>query len=119
MGSHQRRAGGQNHFPRPAGHASLYSAQDMVGLLCCEHTLVAHVDVFIHWYPQVLLVRAAYNPFIPQPLFILWVALIQILDAALGLVEPHDVLTGLLLELVQVSLDGILFFWCVSPSALI
>jgi len=43
VGSHQSGAEGQNHFPRPAGYSSLDAAQDMVGLLCCEHALVAHV----------------------------------------------------------------------------
>ncbi|KAK4827897.1 hypothetical protein QYF61_022320 [Mycteria americana] len=42
--------------------------QDMVGLLGCERTLLAHAQLFIHQYPQVLLGRAALNPFIPQPL---------------------------------------------------
>jgi len=34
-------------------------------------------------------------------------------DFALGLVEPHEVHTGPLLQLVQVPLDGILSFRCV------
>jgi len=34
-------------------------------------------------------------------------------DLALGLVEPHEVHVGPLLQLVQVPLDGILSFWCV------
>ena len=38
----------------------------------------------------------------------------QVQGLALGLVEPHEVHTGPLLELVQVPLDGILSFWCVS-----
>jgi len=35
-------------------------------------------------------------------------------DLALSLVEPHEVHTGPFLELVQVPLDGIPSFWCVS-----
>jgi len=35
-------------------------------------------------------------------------------DLALGLVEPHEVHAGQLLELVQVPLDGIPSFWCVN-----
>jgi len=42
------------------------------------------------------------------------VAPTQVWDLALGIVEPHEVHTGPFLELVQVSLDGILSFWCVS-----
>ncbi|KAK4819021.1 hypothetical protein QYF61_024137 [Mycteria americana] len=98
VGSHQSRVEGQNHLPQPAGHASFDAAQDMVGLLGCEHTLLAHVQLFIHQYPQVLFCRAALNPFIPHP----------VQDLALGLVEPHEVHMGPLLQLVQVPLDGIL-----------
>ncbi|KAK4815374.1 hypothetical protein QYF61_001362 [Mycteria americana] len=105
--SHQTRVEGQNPLPRPAGHASFDAAQDTVGFLGCECTLPAHVQLFIHQYPQVLLGRAALNPFIPQPVLIPEVAQIHVQDLALGLVEPHEVHMGPLLELVQVSPDGI------------
>ncbi|KAK4814100.1 hypothetical protein QYF61_008195 [Mycteria americana] len=65
--SHQSRVEGQNHLPRPAGHASFDAAQDTVGLLGCERTLLAHVQLFVHQYPQVLFRRAALNHIIPQP----------------------------------------------------
>ncbi|KAK4830856.1 hypothetical protein QYF61_013785 [Mycteria americana] len=107
VGSHQSRVEGQNHLPRPAGHASFDAAQDAVDLLGCEHTLSAHIQLFIHQYPQVLLCRAALNPFIPQPVLIPGIAPTQVQDLALGLVEPHEVHTGPLLQLVQVPLDGI------------
>ncbi|KAK4831309.1 hypothetical protein QYF61_016798 [Mycteria americana] len=107
-GSHQSGAEGQNPLPRPAGHAALDAAQDTVGFLGCECTLSAHVQLFIHQYPQVLLRRAALHPFIPQPVLIPGVALTQGQDPALGLVEPHEVHVGPLLKLVQVPLDGIL-----------
>ena len=42
------------------------------------------------------------------------VAVTHVQDPALGLVEPHEVTTGPLLELVQVPLNGILSFWRVS-----
>ncbi|KAK4811561.1 hypothetical protein QYF61_016020, partial [Mycteria americana] len=42
------------------------AAQGMVGFLGRERTLSAHVQLFIHQYPQVFLCRAALNPFIPQ-----------------------------------------------------
>ncbi|KAK4822221.1 hypothetical protein QYF61_011862, partial [Mycteria americana] len=107
VGSHQSGVEGQNHLPRPAGHAAFDAAQDMVGFLGCEHTLQAHVQLFIHQYPQVLLRRAALNPFIPQPVLIPGVVLTQVQDFALGLVEPHEVSIGPLLKFVQVALDGI------------
>jgi len=75
---------------------------------------VAHVQLFIHQYSQVLLGRAALNPFIPQPLLILGVAPTQMQDLALGPVKFHEVHTGLFLELVQVPLDSIQSFWCVN-----
>ncbi|KAK4823668.1 hypothetical protein QYF61_005639 [Mycteria americana] len=74
VGSHKSRVEGQNHLPRPAGHTSFDAAQDTVGFLGCERTLPAHVQFVIHQYPQVLLCRAALNPFIPQPVLILGVA---------------------------------------------
>ncbi|KAK4828837.1 hypothetical protein QYF61_000894 [Mycteria americana] len=67
VGSHQSRVEGQNHLPRPAGHAAFDAAQDMVGLLGCERTLSAHVQLFVHLCPQVLFRRAALDHIIPQP----------------------------------------------------
>jgi len=78
---------------------------DIVGLLGCEWMLSAHVQLFIHYYPQVLLDRAVLNPFIPQPVLIAGVAPNQMQDPALGLVEPHEVHTGPLLGVVQVLLQ--------------
>jgi len=47
VGSQESRVKGQNHLPRPAGHASLDAAQDTVGLLGCKLTLMlAHVQLF-------------------------------------------------------------------------
>jgi len=104
VGSHQSGAEGQNHLLRPAGHTAFDAAQDTVGLLCCERTLSAHVQLFIH---QVLLGRTALSPFIPQPVLILETALTQVPDLALALVELHEVHTGPPLQLVQVPLDDI------------
>ncbi|KAK4821329.1 hypothetical protein QYF61_018234 [Mycteria americana] len=75
--------------------------QDTGGFLGCEHTLVAHVQLFIHQYSQVLLCRAALNPFIPQPVLVLGVAPTQVQDLALGLVKLHEVDMGPLLKPVQ------------------
>ena len=88
VGSQQSRAEGQNHLPQPAGHAAFDAAQDTVGLLGCERTLSAYVQFLIHQYPQVLL-RAALNPFIPQPVLILGVAPTQMQGLPLGLIEFH------------------------------
>ncbi|KAK4828813.1 hypothetical protein QYF61_000870 [Mycteria americana] len=51
----------------------------MVGLLGCERTLSAHVQLFIHQYPQVLLCRAALDHIIPQPVLELRIAPTQVL----------------------------------------
>ncbi|KAK4807044.1 hypothetical protein QYF61_018385 [Mycteria americana] len=101
VGSHQSGIEEQNHLPRLAGHASFDAAQDAVGFLGCKHTLTAHVQLFIYQYPQVLLHRAALNPFIPQSLLIWGIALTQVQDLALGLVELHESRMGPLLEIVQ------------------
>jgi len=84
-GCYQSGAEGQNPLPRPAGHTAGDAAQDMVGLLGCEHTLSAHVQLFIYQYPQALPSRAALSPCIPQPVLILGVALTQVQDPALSL----------------------------------
>jgi len=68
--SHQSGAEGQSHLLLLAGHTAFGAAQDMAGLLGCKRTLMSHVQLFIHQYPQALLFRAALNPFIPQPVLI-------------------------------------------------
>ncbi|KAK4827314.1 hypothetical protein QYF61_016564 [Mycteria americana] len=113
-GSPQSGAEGQNPLPHPAGHAAGDAAQDTVGLPGCECTLPAHVQLFIHQYPQALLLRAALDHIIPQPVLKPRIALTQVQDLALGLVEPCEVHTGPPLQLVQVPLDGILSFRCVN-----
>ena len=61
MRPHQRRAEGQDHLPCPAGCTALDAAQDTVGFLGCEVTLLAHVQLHIHQHPQVFYSRAALN----------------------------------------------------------
>ncbi|KAK4821571.1 LOW QUALITY PROTEIN: hypothetical protein QYF61_023478 [Mycteria americana] len=90
----------------------LAAAPDTVGLLGCERTLWAHVQLFVHRYPQVLFRRAALNHIIPQPVLKPRIAPTQ--DPALGLVEPHEVHTGPLLQLVQVPPNDIPSFWRVK-----
>jgi len=45
---YQSRVERQNPLTRPADHTSFDVAQDMVDLLICEHTLLTHVQLFIH-----------------------------------------------------------------------
>jgi len=49
-----------------AGHCSFDAAQGMVGFLCSEGTLLAHIQLAIHLYPQIFLGRAVLNPFVLQ-----------------------------------------------------
>lgn len=71
---------------------SLDAAMDAVGLLGWGCTLLAHVQCFIHQNTQIILHRDALNPFFPQRLLILEVALTLVQDLVLGLFELHDVL---------------------------
>jgi len=64
--SHQSGTQGQNALPGPAGHTTFDAAQDTVGLLGCKCTLSAHVQLFIHQYPQVLVSRAVLHAFFPS-----------------------------------------------------
>ena len=98
---HQHRAEGQNFLLQPAGHAAFDAAQDTVGSLGCEGTLLAHVQLPIHQYPQVLFSRAVLNPFILQFVLLMGVASSQLQDLAFGFVEPHEVHLGPLLRLFR------------------
>jgi len=89
---------GQDHLPCSAGQAFLNAAQDTVGFLGCEGTLLAPVQLVIHHYPQILFIRAVLHPYIPQLVLIAGVAMTQVQDPALGFVEPHEAHLGPLLE---------------------
>ena len=89
----------------------------MVGFLGCEDTLLAHVQLAIHQYPQIRFSRAVLNPFIPQFMSIMGVATTKVQDIALSFVRPHEVLLGPLLEPVWVFLDGIPSLRLVSHRA--
>ena len=91
VGSHQSGVEGQNHLSRPAGHASCDTAQDTVGLLGCERTLLGHVELFVSQHPPVHLFRAALNPFSAQPVSVFRIAPTQMQNLPLGLVELHEV----------------------------
>ena len=73
---------------------------------------MAHMQFLMYQYLQVLLCRNPLNPFIPQPVFILGIALTHVED--LGLVELHEVHMGLLLEPVKVPLNGIPALKCIN-----
>ncbi|KAK4827673.1 hypothetical protein QYF61_020484 [Mycteria americana] len=88
----------------------------MIGFLGSKCTLLGHVELLINQHPQVLLLRAALNPFSAHPVFVLGVALTHVQDLALGLVEPHEVRMGPPLKPVKVPLDGIPSLQCVDHT---
>lgn len=61
---------------------------------------------FIHQHPQVLL-GAALNPLITQPVLVLEIAPTQLQDLAFSLAKLHDVCTGPPLKPVKIPLDAI------------
>ena len=103
---HQCRVVGQDHLPRPAGHAALNAAQHTVGFLGCKETVLAHVQLPTHQHPQVFFGRAVLNPFIPQLVLVAGVASIQVQDLAFGVVEPQEVHLGPLLNLSRSHLSS-------------
>jgi len=103
MRSHQSRVKEQDPLPCPAGHATFDAAQDVVGFLGCKCTLSDHVELLINEHTQVLLLRAALNPFSAQSVFVLGIAPTLVQDLALGLVKLHEVCIGAPLK---VSMDG-------------
>jgi len=119
VGSHQSRAEWQNHLLQPADHTAFDVAQAMVNLLDCKHTLLGHVELLVNQHPQVLLGRAALNPFSIQPVFVLDIAPTNVQEPALGLVELHKVHTGPPLKPVKVPLDVIPYFQCVGHTTLL
>ncbi|KAK4810920.1 hypothetical protein QYF61_013328 [Mycteria americana] len=93
---HQCRVQGHNHnhFPSPAGHAIFDTSQDAIGFLGHLGTLLAHIQAAVNKHPQVLLCQAAFQPLFPKPVALHGVAVAQVQDLALGLVEPHTIGLG-------------------------
>ncbi|PKU46701.1 hypothetical protein llap_3018 [Limosa lapponica baueri] len=89
------------------GDIVVMAAQDAVGFLGCKHMLLAHVELLIHQHSQVLLLRAALNPFSSHPVFVPEIAVTHVQNLALDLVELHEILAGPPLKPVKIPLDGI------------
>jgi len=70
------------------GHLPFDAAQGMVGFLGFKCTLLAHVDLLIHQYHQILPCRAAFYPLVDEsnmnPMF--EIALTWVQDLALVLI---------------------------------
>lgn len=106
VGSQKSRVEGKNNLLQPTDHVFLDATQDTIGLLGCQHILLAQMESCINRHPQILLLRTVLRPFSTQPVPMLGIASTQVQDLACGLVEHHKVDMGPPLKPVQVSLKG-------------
>ncbi|KAK4817687.1 hypothetical protein QYF61_025779 [Mycteria americana] len=102
---HQCRVQGHDHFPSPAGHTISDTSQDAIGFLGHLGTLLAHIQAAVNQYAQVLFCLAAFQPLFPKPVALHGVAVAQVQDVALGLVEPHTIGPSPSIQPVQVPLQ--------------
>jgi len=86
VGSHQSRAEGRNHLPRPAGHSAFDAAQDTM----LDFSAVSTHCRLTSRFSSTSTPKAALNSFIPQPVLIPGVAPTHVQDPALEPVEPHE-----------------------------
>ena len=101
VGCHESIVEGENHLPRPGGHASFDAAQDAVGFLGCKRTLPGHVELLVTQHPQVLLCRAALSPLNAQPVFVLGIQ-VQCLGCSFQMwVKQHLWLSSVLVNLLR------------------
>ncbi|KAK4825779.1 hypothetical protein QYF61_002342 [Mycteria americana] len=104
---HQCQVQGHNHFPSPAGHTISDTSQDAIGLLGCLGTLLPHVQAAVNQHSQVLFCWAAFQPLFPKPVALHGVAVTQVQDLARGLVGPHTIGLGPLIQPVQIPLQSL------------
>ncbi|KAK4827207.1 hypothetical protein QYF61_015235 [Mycteria americana] len=104
---HQCRVQGHDHFPSPAGHAISDTSQDAIGFLGHLGTLLAHIQAAVNQHAWVLFHQAAFQPLFPKPVALHGVAVAQVQDLALGLVKPHTIDLGPLIQPVQVPLQSL------------
>ncbi|KAK4810664.1 LOW QUALITY PROTEIN: hypothetical protein QYF61_007464 [Mycteria americana] len=104
---HQCRVQGHDHFPSPAGHTIPDTSQDAVGFLGHLGTLLAHIQAPVNQHPQVLFCQAAFQPLFPKPVALHGVVVTQVQDPTLGLVKPHTIDLGPLIQPVQVPLQSL------------
>ncbi|KAK4824446.1 hypothetical protein QYF61_015761 [Mycteria americana] len=104
---HQGRVQGHDHFPTPAGHTLSDTSQDAIGFLGHLGTLLAHIQAAVNQHPQILFCLAAFQPLFPKPVALHGVAVAQVQDLALSLVEPHTIDLGPSIQPVQVPLQSL------------
>ncbi|KAK4821026.1 hypothetical protein QYF61_012112 [Mycteria americana] len=104
---HQCPVQGHDHFPTPAGHTTPDTSQDAIGFLGHLGTLLAHIQLAVDQHPQVLFHRAAFQPLFPKPVALHGVAVTQVQDLTLSLVEPHTIGPSPSIQPVQVPLQSL------------
>ncbi|KAK4826647.1 hypothetical protein QYF61_010575 [Mycteria americana] len=104
---HQCRAQGHSHCPAPAGHTIADTSQDAIGFLGHLGTLPAHVQAAVDQHPQVLFFWTAFQLLFPKPVVLHGVAVAQVQDPALSLVEPHTIGPSPWIQPVQVPLQSL------------
>ncbi|KAJ7395241.1 hypothetical protein BTVI_157115 [Pitangus sulphuratus] len=95
----------KNHFPGPAGHTITDTRHDAIGLLGHLGTPLAHVQLPVNQYSQVLFHWAALQPLCPQPVALQRVVEAKAHNPALGLVEPHAIGLSPSIQPVQVPVQ--------------
>ena len=95
------------HLFTPAGHTLPDTSQDAVGLLGHLGTLLAHVQTAVDHHPQVLFHQAAFQPLFLKPIPLHGVVVTEVQDPALGLVEPHAIGLGPLIQPFQILLQSL------------
>ncbi|KAK4832542.1 hypothetical protein QYF61_023874 [Mycteria americana] len=98
---------GHDYFPTPDGHTIPDTSQDAIGFLGHLGTLLAHVHPGVDQHPQVLFHQTAFQPLFPEPVALHGVVVTQVQDPALGLVKPHTIDLGPLIQPVQVPLQSL------------
>ncbi|KAK4832559.1 hypothetical protein QYF61_024059 [Mycteria americana] len=104
---HQCRVQGHDHFPTPAGHTIFDTSKGAVGLFGHLGTLLAHIQLAVHQHPQVLFCRAAFQPLFPKPVAFHGVAVAQVQDPTLSLVEPQAIGLSPSIQPVQIPLQSL------------
>ncbi|KAK4823486.1 hypothetical protein QYF61_002550 [Mycteria americana] len=104
---HQCRVQGHDHFPTPAGHTIFDTSQDAIGFLGHLGTLLAHIQLAVNQHSKVLLCLAAFQPLFLKPVALHGVAVTQVQDLALSLVEPHTVGLGPWIQPVQIPVQSL------------
>ncbi|XP_052520385.1 uncharacterized protein LOC128071565 isoform X3 [Tympanuchus pallidicinctus] len=108
---------GEDHLPRPAGHALFSAPQYAIGPLGHKGTLLAHGQPVVHQDTQVPFRRAPLQQVIPQPVLVHAIIPPQMQDSTLAFVKPHPVFFCPALQPIQVLLNGSTAFRCVNQSS--